>query len=268
MKELIIRLFPNSMPQAIQDLLYRRKQLFSSPLITKYPGDDASVLQCCIAYNKYGGYCLPWSSVHRPAAQTILSGEVWEPKTIEIITKNCGTGDIIHAGTYFGDFLPAISRACSSHAKVWAFEPHPENYRCSVITININRLDNVEIANAGLGFREGSMSMLITDRIGRALGGGSKLIKSDSQSQGQSVRVKVLRIDDVISSDRNISIIQLDVEGFEQQALAGAMETIRRCKPMLILESLPDEDWLSANLFTLGYKVKGKVHINSVLSVA
>jgi FkbM family methyltransferase len=265
MKEIIIRLVPNSILQAIQDVLSRRKDQLSSPLITQYQGNDASVLQCCIAYNKYGGYCLPLSSVHRPATQKILSGKVWEPKTIEIISKNCGTGDIVHAGTYFGDFLPAISRTCASHAKVWAFEPHPENYRCSVITININGLDNVEISNAGLGSQEGSMSMLIADRIGRALGGGSKLIESDHQSQGQSVRVKVLRIDDVIPSDRNISVIQLDVEGFEQQALAGAIETIRRCKPMLILESLPDEDWLSENLFPIGYKLKEKVHINSVL---
>ena len=57
-----------------------------------------------LAHNKYGSYCIPISSQHRPVAQTILSGKVHEPQTIQYILDNAGTGDIIHAGTYFGYF--------------------------------------------------------------------------------------------------------------------------------------------------------------------
>ena len=73
------------------------------------------------------------------------------------MSKNCGTGDLVHAGTYFGDFIPALSRVCAPDAKVWAFEPNPENYRCALITTTLNNLHNVEIKNAGLGSQEGSM---------------------------------------------------------------------------------------------------------------
>jgi hypothetical protein len=111
----------------------------------------SSVLDCRLSYNKFGGFCVPASSQHRPAAHAILTGRVWESETIEFITTRCGDGDVVHAGTYFGDFLPALSKACRPDARVWAFEPNTENYRCAKITIGLNGLQNVVLTNAGLG---------------------------------------------------------------------------------------------------------------------
>lgn len=266
MKELIKRVLPTPLLRTSKKMLRQVSQRHS-PLVTRYTGNAESVLQCSISYNDYGGYCVPLSSIHRPATQKILSGKVWEPKTIEFMTKHCGTGDLIHAGTYFGDFIPALSRACAPNSKVWAFEPNPENYRCALLTISLNNLDNVEITNAGLGSQEGFMSMLIADKTGTSLGGASTIIEADSKVKESIIRVKILKIDDVIPTDRKISIIQLDVEGFEQPVLTGAIATIKRCKPIIILENLPNEDWLSANILQLGYKVMGKVSGNTILSI-
>ena len=75
--------------------------------------NQLDVLKCKISYNKYGGYCVPLSSHYRPAAKTVLSKKVYEPDTIEYMLKNCKSGDVVHAGTYFGDFLPALSKRLS-----------------------------------------------------------------------------------------------------------------------------------------------------------
>jgi len=131
---------------------------------------DLSPLKCVISYNMYGGYCVPESSRHRPAARAILSNDVWEPQTINFIITNCGDGDIVHAGTFFGDFLPAISKGVTEGSKVWAFEPNPENYRCARITLEINNLNNVVLTNAGLGAKQEVMLLQTTDDKGRALG--------------------------------------------------------------------------------------------------
>jgi FkbM family methyltransferase len=225
-----------------------------------------SVLQCCIAYNKYGGYCVPLSSKHRPAAEDILSGEVWEEEIIEFLMSRCGDGDIVHAGTFFGDFLPALSQSLAQGSRIWAFEPNPENYRCAFITTYINGLQNVELINAGLGERQGFLQMVTSDTDGKSLGGGSRMIlETDKDSTAGSITVEVVTVDEVIPSERKISIIQLDVEGFEKPALAGALKSIRRCKPILILESLPDEDWFSTNILQLGYRMVGKAHDNTIL---
>jgi len=225
-----------------------------------------SVLQCCIAYNKYGGYCVPLSSKHRPAARNILSGGIWEPKIVEFMTSRCGDGDIVHAGTFFGDFLPALSQSSAQGSRIWAFEPNPENYRCAFITTYINGLQNVELINAGLGERQGFLQMVTSDTDGMSLGGASRmLLETGEESTEGSITVEVVTVDEVIPSERKISIIQLDVEGFEKPALAGALKSIRRWKPILILEKLPDEEWLSANILQLGYRIAGEADDNTIL---
>ena len=78
--------------------------------------------------------------------------------------------------------------------------------------------------------------------------------------------VDIVVLDSVIPPERAVTIIQLDVEGFERHVLEGAMETIRRCKPILILETLPESDSLSEILSSLRYRVSGKLHENTVLT--
>ena len=147
---------------------------------------------------------------------------------------------------------------------MWAFEPNPENYLCASITRQINRLDNVELRNAGLGEQRGIARMIVSDKDGGALGGASHIVAGDNQGKGLQ-DVDIVSIDEMVPSDRPISIIQLDVEYYEQQALAGALLTIRRWSPILVLENLPDEGWLARNILQLGYRVWGKVIYNTVL---
>ncbi len=189
------------------------------------------------------------------------------------MAANCKGGDIVHAGAYFGDFIPGLSMACADGAKVWAFEPNPENYRCAAITIVINGLSNVVLSNAALGPERSAVPMIVADVTGQPLGGGSRMlgsVRQDSKGHKRSGRehtmVDVLRLDDIVPSDRRVSILQLDIEGFEQQALAGALNTIKRSTPILILETLPDQSWLDEHIFPLGYRMAGKVHENKVLN--
>jgi FkbM family methyltransferase len=233
-----------------------------SARVTKYMRQDSYVLQCCVAYNRHGGYCVPLSCIQRPAVQAILAGNVWEPETIDLLASHAAGDDLVHAGTFFGDFLPAVARSRGPGAKVWAFEPNPENYRCALITAQINGLRNVELLNAGLGERRGSLPMVTTDNRGHSLGGASQIVSDAGQG---TITVDVVTVDDSIPPDRQVSLIQLDVEYFEKQALAGALRTIRRCRPILVLENLPEELWLSEHLFPLGYRLGGQVHDNTVL---
>ena len=228
------------------------------------------MLMCSIGYNKYGGYCVPQSANHRPAAKLVLQGAVYEPQTIEFMINNCEGGDIVHAGAYFGDFLPALSNGCSGDNRVWAFEPSPENFRCAEITKLLNKLDNVILTNAGLGEEAATLSMVTRDPSGRGLGGASHLITESEEVSGQNVEtVQVVSLDEVVSPDRNISIIQFDVEGHEKQALAGAMKSIQRCLPIIIIEDLAENDmvdstWFNDNILSLGYRSSGSLHGNKV----
>ena len=268
MIDLIRKLIPCSVRTGIRKLysrIFKRHRLQAS-VYRALPA-----LKCCIAYNKYGGYCVPESSRNRRAASKVLEGGVYEPEMLEFIAAHCGQGDIVHAGTYFGDFLPAMSAACGDSASIWAFEPNPENFRCACITCMLNGLENVNIENAGLGDAPDTMLVRTADEHGKSLGGGSEIVVADvGEAGGRFEKVKIVTIDDSIPADRDISIIQLDVEGYEQQALTGALKLIRRCKPIIILEVLPGSnllasEWFSENITSIGYRYLESRHGNDIL---
>jgi FkbM family methyltransferase len=180
---------------------------------------------------------------------------------------NCGTGDIIHAGTYFGDFLPALSRALDRDAIIWAFEPNTENFHCATKTIELNGLENVRLMNAALGATAETMPLMIRKPDGSAAGGASRLVRHQRHRAAYE-EVKLVPGDAVVPRDRKISILQLDVEGFELDALAGLVDTIRRCMPIMILENVPTEVWFHQHILTLNYELRGRVHANSIFAPA
>jgi FkbM family methyltransferase len=216
-------------------------------------------LDCVIGFNEHGVYCVPRNCSHRFACQAVMNGRVWEPQTLDLIRQQDPTGDIVHAGTFFGDFLPALARSRDG-AKVWAFEPSRESFRCAQITVLLNDLSNVSLTRAGLSDAPGKATLQITARDGRAAGGQSRIVQG---SPGQTEEVNLVTVDQTVA-DRKVAVIQLDVEGHEQQALTGALETIARCRPVIVLEGLP-KAWIASELEPLGYRTAGVVHGNTVL---
>lgn len=271
-KTTIIKLIPQFlMPTA--NKIYAK--LFNKSLPNKITSDQYEQLNCLkptIAYNKYGAYCTPNSASHRPAVKTIRLGCIYEPDTIKFIISNCQDGDIIHAGAFFGDFLPALSAHCHKDAKIWSFEPNSENYHCACITLLLNNINNVVLTNAGLGAKKQQLLMKTQDKNGISMGGASRIVKHGSIKVAGIDSIEVVAIDQTLSEDRNISILHLDVEGHEKQALMGAMKTIKRCLPIIILEvfenrKLLDNQWFAENILILGYKEKLTIHGNSIFMI-
>lgn len=225
------------------------------------------VMEASIAYNEYGAYCVPLSSQHRTLCQKILKGEVFEPNTIQYMLENAGNGDIVHAGTFFGDFLPALSRSVTEANHVWAFEPNTENYRCAQITISLNAIKNVHLIHAGLGQGASTADLIIGDKRGVGLGGCSMIAESVDDKY-LSEKVNIVTLDEIIPKDRIVSILQLDVEGYEEQALKGGIELIKRCKPILILEDdkgVTSSEWFKDHILGLGYRIDSNLHYNKLV---
>jgi FkbM family methyltransferase len=229
------------------------------------PGAPDSIL----ARNKHGVYCVPRAARARLAARVTLEGEVWESDTVDLVAGVDPTGDIVHAGTFFGDFLPAFAASRADGAIVWAFEPGEQNRRCTEITISLNGLENVKLTPAGLSASEGSALLAVGDRDGTPLGGASRLISDPSRLRWwDSERVRLVAVDDVVPADRRVAAIPLDVEGHEQEALQGALATIVRWRPLIVLETMPAPAWVAEHLTPLGYTPQQPVDRNVVLRCA
>jgi FkbM family methyltransferase len=226
---------------------------------------------CILAQNEFGCYCVPPSSSHRPAVKKILDGEVYEPQTLEFMRHHAGGGDVIHAGTYFGDFLPALSRSIAHDRTVWAFEPNSESHLCASWTVRINNLRNIVLSHSGLSDETRPANLQIANRQGVKLGGASRVVLAgeaslDSNEKELLEKTHLTTIDATVPHDRPVSILQLDVEGHEISALHGGLATIRRSRPIIIVEALNGVEAPMRILEPLGYKVQAQFECNAVFS--
>ena len=130
----------------------------------------------------------------------------------------------------------------------------------------LNDIKNVELRMAGLGETSDRRKLLVTRRTGLALGGASRFVESrDPVAKEELLSAEIVRIDDAVPSDRNVGIVQLDLEGYEFKALQGAKKTIERCRPLVIFEVNQPTARCVKLLAALNYKIAGMVGPNLLL---
>ncbi len=233
--------------------------------LQNYPVDDHHA-----ATTPMGVYAVDMDMRHRPAVNLVLRGREHEPQVVRFIQNRCGNGDVIQAGAFFGDMLPGISAGLRDGSIVWSFEPNARNHYLATKTIQMNRLENVRLINAGLGECSRNAELVTRSEDGTNLGGLSHISGAGNRKEtsiGATEDVRLVAIDEIVPKERHVSVIQLDVEGFELEALAGARETIRRCKPVLILEFVETASKVNEVLPGMGYQAVGRLHNRNTVFV-
>eukprot|EP00747_Dinoflagellata_sp_TGD_P164710 gnl/TRDRNA2_/TRDRNA2_185010_c0_seq1.p1 gnl/TRDRNA2_/TRDRNA2_185010_c0~~gnl/TRDRNA2_/TRDRNA2_185010_c0_seq1.p1 ORF type:complete len:352 (+),score=40.19 gnl/TRDRNA2_/TRDRNA2_185010_c0_seq1:129-1058(+) len=189
-----------------------------------------------------GLFCISSQPPWRPAAKSVKHGKIWEPITHKLFARflaktNKSVGDVVDAGLFFGDYLPHLSRLVGSHGRVWGFEPNPSSFQLARGTVHANQLTNAWIFNAGLGEANGTAEFCVA-KHGRPLGGQTHmLMRSSQKNTGCSwASVPIVALDEVLPPERRINVIHLDVENQELNVLHGAVKTIRRWRPLVVVE--------------------------------
>lgn len=138
--------------------------------------------------------------------------------------------DIIDAGAYIGDSALVFGRFFSECRRIYAFEPDTKSLALMGKTIAMNRLTNVVPVGLALGDEnsEGELS---------SHGMGSNLLERQFGQKTEDDRtVKVVRLDDYVKKNKIVpGVIKTDLEGFEMHFLRGALETIRKYRPIMVL---------------------------------
>jgi FkbM family methyltransferase len=134
-----------------------------------------------------------------------------------------GRDCIIQAGGNVGVYADVLAL----HFKhVLTVEPDDENFKCLQANLAVRNPPNpIDARKAAFGEAPGVCKVIQVE----ANNCGAHRIGITNDETG----TVILPID---SFNLNPDAIWLDVEGFELQALKGAVETIERCKPVIILE--------------------------------
>lgn len=153
----------------------------------------------------------------------------YEEGILDFLGKNYkGKGAFVDVGANIG--LISIFVAFKfPKATVHAFEAHPETLEIFRENLAINGLEQVNSHAFALGSEE-AKAMIYADQEQNR--GGASLLTPHANEDG--IEIQVRKLDDLELSE--IEVIKLDVEGYELEVLKGAEQTIRRDRPMLIIE--------------------------------
>ncbi len=142
----------------------------------------------------------------------------------------------VDVGCHVGEILAEILKfAPKGHH--FAFEPLP-NYYQDLLT-RFKDYQNLNFFDLALSDSERETSFLFVES-NPAFSGlqKRKYFRDNMESEEQIIELKVKTqcLDRIVPDHVNIDLIKIDVEGAELEVLRGAVQTIKRCQPVIIFE--------------------------------
>jgi len=170
--------------------------------------------------NSHIGFLLGTSE---PAVQNVLQ---------MLVRPGSVTYDI---GANVGFLTLVAAHLAGAAGRVFAFEPLPQNFRQLERNIQINGFEHVEARNIALADQDGPAIFLVSRS---PTWGKLASVSGETAEQIGKIEVAVCRLDRVVQTDSLPlpHLIKIDVEGAEIEVLDGAMETIRKARPILLIE--------------------------------
>lgn len=185
--------------------------------------------------------------IEEPALASILKGGAQVhhiPMAMKYVTHSRTAVDVgANVGTWTRQLLSIFDT-------VIAFEPADDTFAC----LELN-CPSAILHKAGLSDEEGTAKVMADDRY--PTGTGSRWMKL---GEGNT---RIMTLDSL--GLENVDFMKVDVEGMELRVFRGAIETLKRCKPVLVVEDkakLRERHGLDAPwplLKSLGYTLEESV---------
>ncbi len=159
-----------------------------------------------------------------------------------IIAHLVAPGDcVLDVGGNIGMYAKFLSGLVGPAGKVLSVEPLPRNIAILEYVRRALHLDNVSIVRCALSDRDGRAELSIptyesgVENYYRPCLGGT--------GGGRKVWVATRRIDSLLAGQtQRVSFIKIDVEGHEWPCIQGALVSLRRDRPALLIEVNGDPD--------------------------
>lgn len=178
-----------------------------------------------------------------------LYGEWGEPE-LQLLEMFLTMGDVVlDIGANIGTHTIFFAQQVAPSGFVWAFEPQRLAFQMLCGNVALNGLPNVYAHQLALGDKRGTITVPTLDPRTAYNFGGLRLGSAETGEQ-----VGLLTVDELDLS--KCSLIKIDVEGFEEKVLHGAMQTIRKFQPVLFVENhtIPESGTIIRFVQEQGYR--------------
>ena len=213
----------------------------------------ASVPYSHILQTLYARRGLPWK-IHDeivridPGARHLVPHEP-EPGLFEFLRATIRPGDVVlDVGAFAGIYAVLAGRWSSPGGRVIAFEPTPSSAALARKHLTFNGASQVELVEAAVSDRSGTTMLFEYD------GSGMPYVNSlagavDTDAAANVREVSLVTIDEICGRLGVVpSVVRMDVQGAEVQALRGARETIRKAPRLSLVVEMHPQCWPSFGL--------------------
>ena len=142
---------------------------------------------------------------------------------------------ICEVGAYIGDHTPLFSNLTGVGGKVVSIEPQPLHFGLLQKNIELNKLTNVIAVKAAISNTVGASTLYIP--LNFSIDGRMYRV-NDVARRKQKTETET--IDHLLGHYKSVNLIKMDIQGWEEKALEGAVKTIsKNPKLCLIIELWP-----------------------------
>jgi FkbM family methyltransferase len=173
------------------------------------------------------GMALPFKDFFDKHQDILVFGKAARNETLKFVTQFRTAVDIgAHVGISVHQWAPLFEH-------VHAFEPMVDHFEC--LELNTAKFSNVTRHNCAMS----NQSAMLNGAYRSMKNSGSFQLVDD---EFVAVNHKKAKIYDIPSRKldefelESVDLVKIDVEGWEFEVLRGAEQTIRRCKPVLMVE--------------------------------
>lgn len=174
-------------------------------------------------------------------SSSLIEGWVYEPYLFHFISDNMidleGT-EIVDVGANNGHFTIEFAHYVGDNGRVYAFEPQRIIFQQLCGNVFLNGLDNVYAYNAAVG-KEPGMTFIEKINYFESSSVNFGDVHTIDKNINNNDVVAITRLDDI--EFQNLSIIKIDVQGFEPYVLEGSEVTIWKHRPYIFIEIEEDQ---------------------------
>ncbi|OIO31240.1 hypothetical protein AUJ77_00315 [Candidatus Nomurabacteria bacterium CG1_02_43_90] len=157
----------------------------------------------------------------------------YEPQILDLLVTYLKKGStFVDIGANIGQHSMLAGSIVGDTGKVYSFEPIPYIYEQFLDSLKINHFERIVHAhNVALG-KENKEESLYVEKNNV---GGSSIVSSKGK-EGEKISITIKRGDELLESLSRIDMVKIDVEGYEYEVLVGIKKTLKKHKPIIVLE--------------------------------
>lgn len=209
------------------------QQTAPSPVVVRFGPDDLERVEVHVDQHGdgRGRGVLVIDRADASVSVQIRADGHYEPYLMAVLDDLLRPGDVfVDVGANVGFHTVRGALSVGAEGRVVAVETNPENARLLALSIAENRFEHVDLWPFALGAGLGHA------HFGVHIGSNGGFAPDDAAAvaSGRGTVVPVVPLD-ALGLGR-LDVLKIDVEGAESMVVEGALATIERCRPAIVME--------------------------------